>query len=247
MGITVAVSQAAFDATLAILLIRSWIADNGVEFELGEACLAHAVGNAVVQAYQRSSMLERRRPVMQAWAAFLFRARPEPRSYLSARAGSGHNSPVEQGPKTAGVIEWHKLTPLPGAQYHAGTVAGHCKGANGRWHRGISRLWLDLFDHWQTIIAGLARAGGGGVWDHQRDEVHSKRSNRRRDGRTQKGSVAAARDQIEVTAEQTATTIRLERERVLGAKTTHFAPCSKRRWRGSSPRRLGPERLIRTF
>jgi integrase len=50
---------------------RSWMADNGVEFELAEACLAHAVGNAVVQAYQRSSMLERRRPVMQAWASFL--------------------------------------------------------------------------------------------------------------------------------------------------------------------------------
>ena len=50
---------------------RSWMADNGVEFELAEACLAHTVGNAVVQAYQRSSMLERRRPVMQAWASLL--------------------------------------------------------------------------------------------------------------------------------------------------------------------------------
>jgi hypothetical protein len=47
------------------------MADNSVEFELAEACLAHAVGNASVQAYQRSSMLERRRPVMQAWASFL--------------------------------------------------------------------------------------------------------------------------------------------------------------------------------
>jgi integrase len=50
---------------------RSWMADNGVEFEAAEACLAHAVGNAVVQAYQRSKMLERRRPIMQRWAAFL--------------------------------------------------------------------------------------------------------------------------------------------------------------------------------
>ena len=41
---------------------RSWMADQGVAFELAEACLAHTVGNAVVQAYQRSSMLERRRP-----------------------------------------------------------------------------------------------------------------------------------------------------------------------------------------
>ena len=50
---------------------RSWMADQGVAFELAEACLAHQVGNAVVQAYQRSSMLERRRPVMQAWSDFV--------------------------------------------------------------------------------------------------------------------------------------------------------------------------------
>ena len=43
------------------------MADNGVEFELAEACLAHAVGNGVVQVDQRSSMLERRRPLMEAW------------------------------------------------------------------------------------------------------------------------------------------------------------------------------------
>jgi integrase len=47
---------------------RSWMADTGVAFEVAEACLAHTVGSAVVQAYQRSSMLERRRPVLQAWA-----------------------------------------------------------------------------------------------------------------------------------------------------------------------------------
>jgi integrase len=50
---------------------RSWMADNAVPFELAEACLAHQVGNAVVQAYQRSSMLERRRPIMSAWASFM--------------------------------------------------------------------------------------------------------------------------------------------------------------------------------
>ena len=50
---------------------RSWMADNAVPFELGESCLAHAVGNAVVQAYQRSSMLERRRPIMSAWGAYV--------------------------------------------------------------------------------------------------------------------------------------------------------------------------------
>jgi hypothetical protein len=50
---------------------RLWMADNGVEFELAEACLARAVGSAIVQAYQRSSMLERRRPIMQARPSFL--------------------------------------------------------------------------------------------------------------------------------------------------------------------------------
>jgi integrase len=61
-GVTVHGMRAAF---------RSWCADQGVAFELAEAALAHAPGNAVVQAYQRSSMVERRRPVMQDWAAYL--------------------------------------------------------------------------------------------------------------------------------------------------------------------------------
>ena len=50
---------------------RSWMADQGVAFELAEAALAHTVGNAVVAAYQRSTLLERRRPIMSAWASFL--------------------------------------------------------------------------------------------------------------------------------------------------------------------------------
>jgi hypothetical protein len=49
----------------------SRMADQGVPFELAEQCLAHMVGNAVVQAYQRSSMLERRIPLMQSWSEFL--------------------------------------------------------------------------------------------------------------------------------------------------------------------------------
>lgn len=50
---------------------RMWAADQGVAFEVAEQCLAHVVGNAVVQAYQRSSMLERRRPIMSAWGSFV--------------------------------------------------------------------------------------------------------------------------------------------------------------------------------
>ena len=50
---------------------RMWTADQGIAFEVAEACLAHTVGSAVVQAYQRSSMLERRRPAMEAWASYV--------------------------------------------------------------------------------------------------------------------------------------------------------------------------------
>ena len=50
---------------------RSWMADQGVPFEVAEAALAHTVGSAVVQAYQRSSMLELRRPVLQKWADYI--------------------------------------------------------------------------------------------------------------------------------------------------------------------------------
>lgn len=50
---------------------RSWMADTAVAFEVAESCLAHIAGNNVVQAYQRSDMLARRRPVMNAWANYV--------------------------------------------------------------------------------------------------------------------------------------------------------------------------------
>jgi integrase len=49
---------------------RSWMADQGVAFELAEACLAHTTSGNVA-AYQRSSMLERRRPLMSDWARYV--------------------------------------------------------------------------------------------------------------------------------------------------------------------------------
>ena len=45
--------------------------DQGVEFSVAEACLAHAVGNQTVAAYMRSDLLARRRPVMESWAGFV--------------------------------------------------------------------------------------------------------------------------------------------------------------------------------
>ena len=51
---------------------RMWAGDvPHIEFEVAEQCLAHSVGNSASQAYNRSDMLERRRPVMTAWAKFL--------------------------------------------------------------------------------------------------------------------------------------------------------------------------------
>jgi integrase len=50
---------------------RDWAGERGVEFEIAEQCLAHQVGSAVTRAYLRTTMVERRRPVMEAWARFL--------------------------------------------------------------------------------------------------------------------------------------------------------------------------------
>lgn len=49
-----------------------WAAASGVPSTIAEKCLMHATGNAVAQAYQRSDLLEQRRPVMQAWADAVF-------------------------------------------------------------------------------------------------------------------------------------------------------------------------------
>jgi integrase len=47
---------------------RSWCADHGIARDLAEQCLAHVIGNAVEQAYNRTDLLERRRPIMASWA-----------------------------------------------------------------------------------------------------------------------------------------------------------------------------------
>jgi integrase len=52
---------------------RSWCADTGQPADLAEAALAHAPQSAIVAAYQRSDLLEARRGLMEAWAAFLAR------------------------------------------------------------------------------------------------------------------------------------------------------------------------------
>ena len=52
---------------------RTWAAGplGGVEFEVAEAVLAHAVGGTVSLAYQRGNYFEQRVPVMQKWSNYL--------------------------------------------------------------------------------------------------------------------------------------------------------------------------------
>jgi integrase len=50
---------------------RDWAGDTtGFEREIAEGCLAHTVGNAVELAYRRSTALEKRRELLDAWATY---------------------------------------------------------------------------------------------------------------------------------------------------------------------------------
>jgi integrase len=65
---------------------RDW-SGNETHFprEVAEAALAHSVGNAVEQAYRRSDALEKRRALMDAWAAFCGHTKAE--NIIPLRAG----------------------------------------------------------------------------------------------------------------------------------------------------------------
>lgn len=52
--------------------LRTWMQDAGTDWEVAETVLSHKVGNSVSQAYARKDYLERRQPVMQAYADFAF-------------------------------------------------------------------------------------------------------------------------------------------------------------------------------
>lgn len=50
---------------------RTWAQDSAkADRDVAEACLAHTEGNAVVRAYARSDLLDRRRVLMDAWARY---------------------------------------------------------------------------------------------------------------------------------------------------------------------------------
>ena len=56
----------------------SWADDNGMPFELKEAALSHAVGNAVERKYTEHEWIDERRPHLQRWADFISPARCAP-------------------------------------------------------------------------------------------------------------------------------------------------------------------------
>jgi integrase len=49
---------------------RDWRAENGVSRDLAEAALAQAIKDKTEAAYNRTSMVEKRREVMERWATF---------------------------------------------------------------------------------------------------------------------------------------------------------------------------------
>jgi integrase len=50
---------------------RDWAAEQGIDREVAERVLAHVVGDETEAAYYRTTLLERRRDVMQQWAKFI--------------------------------------------------------------------------------------------------------------------------------------------------------------------------------
>lgn len=60
------------------------MSEHQVDIEIAENCLGHLFGNATIMAYNRTSLLERRRPVMQQWCDFVESAFKEeiPEEYL---------------------------------------------------------------------------------------------------------------------------------------------------------------------
>ena len=70
---------------------KNWtLEQTDTPWAVSEAALAHFLGNATEQAYARSDLFERRRPLMQQWADYLA---GEPQGGLAQQhglVGSGH-------------------------------------------------------------------------------------------------------------------------------------------------------------
>ena len=82
-GITVHGNRAAF---------RTWAAERtSYPREIIEQCLAHRVGDAVEQAYQRSDQLEKRHRLMTEWSEFCSAPSHQPGEVVPLHAASATN------------------------------------------------------------------------------------------------------------------------------------------------------------
>jgi integrase len=74
MTLTMALRRMKLDATAHGFRssFRDWAAEaTNIPSEIAELCLAHTVGTAVERAYRRSDLIEKRRTLMDQWAAFV--------------------------------------------------------------------------------------------------------------------------------------------------------------------------------
>ena len=99
----------------------------------GRACLAHAVGNAVVQAYQRELDAGASSPGHAARGRTSWPTRPPPRSYPSARARSGHDPHRRHRRRL-------KRHPLDAA-----------RGCERGWPASAERGWREKAEIWRLI------------------------------------------------------------------------------------------------
>jgi integrase len=69
---------------------RDWAAEQtSAQHEVAEACLAHAPTSAVVAAYRRGDLLQKRRALLQAWADYCMAPAAVAGSVISIRKTAG--------------------------------------------------------------------------------------------------------------------------------------------------------------
>lgn len=80
--IALALRTAGLDTTLHGFraTFRSWAQENGEDWAASELALGHQIGNAVIQAYARSDMLEQRRELMERWGQHVMTRQTDNRS-----------------------------------------------------------------------------------------------------------------------------------------------------------------------
>lgn len=58
-------------------MLRSFLSDNNIRFDVAEMCLAHAVGDATVQTYNRTELIEERRKALTIWNDYVLACLPD--------------------------------------------------------------------------------------------------------------------------------------------------------------------------